>query len=123
MVFVLQLKSPLRQGNTVYPFLVIQFRKDAETDIKIKLKPEQIKETYGENLNEEYSGPAYDIFTKIFKVIVGIGIIIPGGFQRYKIYKYIYLFHYIKVYKMKGSAILYILYNVRVLVKTTFLIS
>ena len=82
MVFVLSLKSPLRQGNTSYPYIVMQFKKDFEQEIKIRLKPEQIKE-YGEALKEEYSGPLYDIVTKIFKIIVGVNIIIPGNFKRF----------------------------------------
>jgi len=82
MVFVLALKSALRQGNTSYPYIVMQFKKDFEQEIKIRLKPEQIKE-YGEALKEEYSGPLYDIVTKIFKIIVGVNIIIPGNFKRW----------------------------------------
>lgn len=82
MVFVLALKSPLRQGNTSYPYIVMQFKKDFEQEIKIRLKPEQMKE-YGDTLKEEYSGPLYDIVTKIFKLIVGVNIIIPGNFKRF----------------------------------------
>ena len=84
MVFVLALKSPLRQGNTSYPYIVMQFKKDFEQEIKIRLKPEQIKE-YGEALKEEYSGPLYDTVTKIFKILVGVNIIIPGNFKRFYI--------------------------------------
>ena len=82
MIFILALKSPIRQGNTNYPYIVMQFKKDAEEVIKIKLKPEQIKEYYGENLKEEYSGPTFDLVSKLFKIIVGVNIIIPGNFKR-----------------------------------------
>lgn len=44
MHFVIGLDQPVKQGNTVYPYLVIQFRKDAEEIIKINLKPEEIKD-------------------------------------------------------------------------------
>lgn len=91
MVFVLALKSPLRQGNTSYPYIVMQFKKDFEQEIKIRLKPEQMKE-YSDSLKEEYSGALYDIVTKIFKLIVGVNIIIPGNFKRFNIYLEIIIF-------------------------------
>ena len=84
MLFILSLDKPLRQGNTDYPFIVMQFKKDFQVPepIKIKLKPEQIKEIYGTTINEEYSGFLYDVVSKIFKGIVNLNIIIPGSFKR-----------------------------------------
>ena len=61
----------------------MQFKKDVEETVKIKLKAEQIKELYGERLQEEYSGPLFDIVSKIFKAMIGINIIIPGVFKRF----------------------------------------
>ena len=83
MVFILALKSPLRQGNTSYPYIVMHFKKDVEQEIKIRLKPEQMKD-YGDSLKDEYNGALYDIVSKLFKVIVGVNIIIPGNFKRLK---------------------------------------
>lgn len=33
------------------------------------------------NLKPTYSGPAYEIASKLFKMIIGVNIIIPGAFK------------------------------------------
>jgi len=83
MLFIIGLDKPLRQGNTTYPYLVMQLRKDLEEDINIKLSPEQISQQYGDKLKESYEGHLYDTIAKIFKAIVKVNIIIPGDFKRY----------------------------------------
>lgn len=83
MAFVIALEKSIRQGNTIYPYLVMNFKKDMEETVKIKLKPEEITEFYGESITEEVSGPLYDIVSKLFKIIVGVNIIVPGNFRAY----------------------------------------
>ena len=41
--FVLQLDKPIYQGQTVYPYIVIQVKKEVEVEVKTRLKPEHEK--------------------------------------------------------------------------------
>lgn len=59
----------------------MQFKKDLEATIKIKLSEEQRKAQYGDVLKEEYSAPVYEIVSKMLKIIVGVNIIIPENFK------------------------------------------
>lgn len=82
MYFVIGLDKPLRQGNTTYPYLVMQFKKEQKETIKLKLTPEQIAEQYEDKIKETYDGHLYDTVAKLFKAIIKVNIIIPGDFQR-----------------------------------------
>lgn len=59
----------------------MNFKKDMVETIKIKLKPEEITQFYGDAISEEVSGPLYDILAKLFKIIIGVNIIVPGNFK------------------------------------------
>lgn len=82
--FVIGLKNAMRQGSTSYPFLIFQFKKGTINNIKInlpedeKLKSQLVKADMQENLE----GECYDIMAKLFKAVIGIGVIIPGKFKR-----------------------------------------
>lgn len=83
MLFVLSLEKPVRQGNTSYHYLVMQIKKDIKESVKLKLPPEQLEQQLNEKLKEEYEGNLHDVVAKVFKSIIKINIIIPGGFERY----------------------------------------
>jgi len=81
---VIGLFTPLRQGNTSYPFIVFQFKNTEETTITLNL-PENENERKSILKNEienELSGVLYDIVIRLFKCLSGIGVIIPGKFKR-----------------------------------------
>jgi structure-specific recognition protein 1 len=46
MAYVLHLRTPLRQGQTLHHFIALQFEKDQEYRVKVNLTPEQLKENY-----------------------------------------------------------------------------
>lgn len=50
MTYVLHLRSPLRQGQTLHHFIALQFDREQEYRVKVNLSPEQIKENYGDKL-------------------------------------------------------------------------
>jgi structure-specific recognition protein 1 len=81
VLFVLNLEKPVRQGNTPYNYLVMQIKKDVQETVKLKLPPEDIEQQINEKLKEEYSGSLHDVVAKVFKSIIKISIIIPGGFE------------------------------------------
>jgi len=81
---VVALEKPLRQGNTTYPFLIFQCKKENEKTIELNL-PEDKNEREAllkDNLEDTISGPTYDIMARLFKAFVGVGVIIPGNFKK-----------------------------------------
>ena len=79
--FVLQLKSPLTQGNTQYPFLIFQIASDEETNINLNIpeKEEELKKSFGElDENSSVEGKLMDIIAKLFNALINVGVIIPS---------------------------------------------
>lgn len=84
MAYVLHLKTPLRQGQTLHHFIALQFEKDYDIKVTLNLSPEQLKEQYDDRLQPELSGPLYDVLSKLFKELIKINILIPGDFKSSK---------------------------------------
>lgn len=77
---VLGFSKPLRQGNTIYPYIIFQFKKVKKLELEMKATQEILQEV-NKNLKPVYSGPAYEVVAKLFKMIIGVNIIIPGSFR------------------------------------------
>lgn len=84
MAYILHLKSPLRQGQTLHHYIAMQFDKEQEYRVKVNLSPEQLKEKYDDKLQPELEGPLYDVLSKLFKELIKINILIPGDFRSNK---------------------------------------
>ncbi|CAB3402660.1 unnamed protein product [Caenorhabditis bovis] len=78
--FVISLNPPIRQGQTRYSYLVLEFIKDEDIDLELGLTEEQIDEQYGGKLEREMSGALYEIVSKLFRVLVNMKITVPGTF-------------------------------------------
>jgi len=66
--FIVALDPPLKQGNTRYPFLTIQFHKDDELDLELGVEDEEeIKAKYGGKISKEMSGPMFQVFSACMK--------------------------------------------------------
>lgn len=76
---VIALDQAIKQGNTVYPFLVMQFNKGLEEEVELRLNPNEIKEI-NDKLQQKYKGELHEIVATLLKFIVGVNIIIPGDF-------------------------------------------
>lgn len=81
--FVVNLEPPIRQGQTRYPYLIMQFAKEEEMDAEIQMEEEELKTKYEGKLDKKYEAPAYEVVSSIFKVLSGKKITGPGSFQRY----------------------------------------
>ena len=86
--FVINLEPPIRQGQTRYPYLIMQFAKEEEMDAEIQLEEDALKEKYDGKLAKKYEAPAFEVVSTIFKVLSGKKVTTPGAFQRW-----VYSFH------------------------------
>ena len=73
------LDPPLRQGQTRYPFLVMQFKKDEEVNIELNMTEEDLTGRYAGKLQPRYEEPIYQVISKIFKGLTGRKITQPSG--------------------------------------------
>lgn len=81
MAYVIHLKTPLRQGQTLHHFIAMQFDKELEYKIKVNLPQEQLD---AKSLPDEIHGPLYDVLSKLFKQLIDINILIPGDYRTHK---------------------------------------
>lgn len=81
--FIINLEPPIRQGQTRYPYLIMQFAKEEEMDAEIQLEEAEIQEKYQGKLEKRYEAPAYEVVSSIFRALSGKKVTIPGSFQRY----------------------------------------
>lgn len=72
------LDPPLRQGQTRYPFLVMQFKRDEEVQIELNMTDEQL-EKYSGKLQAKYEAPIGNVISKIFHGLTGKRLIQPSG--------------------------------------------
>lgn len=79
---VLQLNRdrPIYQGQTVYRYIVLQIKKDTLVDIKTKANPE-LTASYPHlaQLQNEYSGPQFQVFVDVLHAVGNINLIQPGN--------------------------------------------
>ncbi|KAK0384843.1 hypothetical protein NLU13_7321 [Sarocladium strictum] len=73
------LDPPLRQGQTRYPFVVMQFKKDEEVTIDLNLDEEQLQqEKYKDKLEAHYEEPLHHVVAKIFRGLANKKISSPA---------------------------------------------
>lgn len=79
--FVIDFSSkPLRQGQTIYNYGVINFKADMDIEIELNPSEEQLKKI-DSNMEKKQEGKYCEIFAKLFKMISKVNIIIPGEFK------------------------------------------
>ncbi|CAD8183165.1 unnamed protein product [Paramecium pentaurelia] len=78
---VIGLEHPFKQGQTAYNYLVMQFKKDFENQIKLKYQRQQLDEIGWKEIKEEYSGPLYDTVCELLSEITGIKVVTPKNFK------------------------------------------
>ena len=60
------LDPPLRQGQTRYPFIVMQFKRDEEVNIELNMTEEDLKNKYAGKLQPRYEAPIGTVIARIF---------------------------------------------------------
>ncbi|PWN29182.1 SSrecog-domain-containing protein [Jaminaea rosea] len=79
--FVIGLDPPIRQGQTRYPYLVLQFPREEEMDAELNLDDETIQSKYEGKLKRRYEEPTFKVVTNLFKVLSGQKLTVPGSFS------------------------------------------
>ncbi|RJE26641.1 hypothetical protein PHISCL_01055 [Aspergillus sclerotialis] len=77
-LIVLGLDPPLRQGQTRYPFLVMQLKLDEEISLELNMTEELLESRYKDKLEARYEEPIHQVVTKIFRGLSGKKVIMPS---------------------------------------------
>ncbi|KAI9806275.1 MAG: FACT complex subunit [Sarcosagium campestre] len=72
------LDPPLRQGQTRYPFLVMQFKREDEIILDLNMTEEDLKERYGGKLQPHYESPIHAVIAQVFRGIAGKKVVTPS---------------------------------------------
>mmetsp|Transcript_36001 Transcript_36001/g.57606 ORF Transcript_36001/g.57606 Transcript_36001/m.57606 type:complete len:835 (+) Transcript_36001:284-2788(+) len=78
--FVISLDDPIQQGQQRHRHLVLQLDVRDET-IEVNLPKDVIKEKYGDKISSEMNGQLQDTVAKLFKVLTGKKVFVPGAFS------------------------------------------
>lgn len=78
---VLQVDPPLRQGQTRYPFLVLQFLREEETELELNLDDETYAAKYQDRLKKNYDSQTHLVMTHCLKGLTERRLIVPSLFQ------------------------------------------
>ncbi|PBK97504.1 SSrecog-domain-containing protein [Armillaria gallica] len=79
VLFILGLNDPIRQGQTRYPYLVMQFTREEEITAELNMSEEDI-EKY-DRLKKSYEDPTFEVVSSLFRALSGKKIIGAGSFQ------------------------------------------
>jgi structure-specific recognition protein 1 len=77
--FVVGLEPGIRQGQTRYPYLVLQFVREEEMDAELNLDDETLEGKYEGKLKKRYEEPTFKVVTTLFRVLTGQRLIAPGA--------------------------------------------
>jgi len=80
-MLVLQLEPPLRQGQTRYPFLVLQIARDEEIEVELNVDDAEYDAQYKDKLERKYDAPAHEVMSALFHGLSGRKITHPGSFK------------------------------------------
>ncbi|CAA7262281.1 unnamed protein product [Cyclocybe aegerita] len=79
VLFILGLSTPIRQGQTHYQYLVMQFSREEEITAELNLTEEEIAKY--DKLKKNYEDPTYEVVSSVFRGLAGKKIIGSGSFQ------------------------------------------
>ncbi|TIA71594.1 hypothetical protein E3P77_02172 [Wallemia ichthyophaga] len=83
VLLVVALDPPIRQGQTKYPYITMQFPTNEELDATINMEESEISEKYGDRLQKHYDAPAYEVVAQVFRGLSGKDITTPKTFKSY----------------------------------------
>ncbi|KIK26758.1 hypothetical protein PISMIDRAFT_635670 [Pisolithus microcarpus 441] len=79
VLFILGLSTPIRQGQTRYQYLVMQFAREEETTAELNMSEEDIAKY--DKLKKHYEDPTFEVVSGVFRALSKKKIIGSGAFQ------------------------------------------
>ncbi|KAJ7079798.1 SSrecog-domain-containing protein [Mycena belliarum] len=79
VLFILGLTTPIRQGQTRYHYLVMQFTREEEITAELNLDEEEIAKY--DRLKKNYEDPTFEVVSSVFRALAKKKIIGSGTFQ------------------------------------------
>jgi structure-specific recognition protein 1 len=79
--FIVGLDPPIRQGQTLYPYLVMQFAHDEDLEIRLTLPVEELSKKFEGKLKPFYDAPTEDVVSNILGIVTKLDIIRESRFQ------------------------------------------
>ncbi|KAF7795395.1 hypothetical protein EIP86_006553 [Pleurotus ostreatoroseus] len=79
VLFILGLSTPIRQGQTRYQYLVMQFSRDEESTAELNMTEEEVAKY--DRLKKSYDDPTFEVVSSVFRALSGRKIIGAGNFQ------------------------------------------
>ncbi|KIK94046.1 hypothetical protein PAXRUDRAFT_828380 [Paxillus rubicundulus Ve08.2h10] len=79
VLFILGLSTPIRQGQTRYQYLVMQFAREEETTAELNMSEEEIAKY--DRLKKNYEDPTFEVVSGVFRALSKKKIIGSGTFQ------------------------------------------
>lgn len=80
-LIILQIDPPLRQGQTRYPFLALQFSRDEETELELNLADDVYESKYKDRLKKSYDTQTQLVVSHCLKGLTERRLITPGSFN------------------------------------------
>ncbi|KAL6943128.1 FACT complex subunit [Hanseniaspora osmophila] len=77
---VLAIDPPIRQGQTTYPFLVLQFDNNEETEVQLNVEDDEFEELYKDKLMKQYDAKTHMVLSHVLKGVTGRKVIVAGGY-------------------------------------------
>lgn len=71
VLIAIGMEPPLRQGQTRYPFIVMQFNREEEQEIDLNITEEALNEKYKDRLQSRYEGPMHLLIAQIYRGLTG----------------------------------------------------
>ncbi|KAJ2297351.1 FACT complex subunit [Coemansia sp. RSA 2706] len=83
MMFIVGLNPPIRQGQTRYPYLVLQFVRDEEQAVDLNFDADEAARKHAAQLRPHYDEPLYRIVATVFKGVTGKRLVEGSNFRGY----------------------------------------
>ncbi|AMD22080.1 HGL260Cp [Eremothecium sinecaudum] len=80
-LMVLSIEPPLRQGQTSYPYLVLQFQKDEETEVQLNVEEEDFEKLYKDKLKKQYDAKTHIVLSHVLKGLTDRRVVVPGEYK------------------------------------------
>ncbi|KAJ0988065.1 hypothetical protein J5N97_006421 [Dioscorea zingiberensis] len=78
----ISLDPPLQRGQTLYPYIVLQFETESVVDKKLTISEELWADKYKDRLEASYKGLIYEVFTLVLRGLSGAKVSRAKGFHR-----------------------------------------